>query len=299
MASPVRSNGTMSGRLAVPAAQRQRPRIAAAAHPLDLRRAPGFMALAQSGRECRRERVVAGRPGRAHLGHGRLIDANDASAAERPRGAEGIRVRAEVEGADERIALVERPCPVDVPGRRGPAAAAEVARAVEAKRARGQGVAAEIVDETAEAAAPGLEALGVEGERGLIGIDGEAFLFEDVAGVDLRHGHVPGDAVLGLLVHQRPGGGVQASIRRQQRVVEVDRHPPGQRQPVVAEHAQVADAEQVVGGAGPETAGQAVVVRLARQVQPPRPGLDRRVFGDDERHARPGRAELFAARHQQ
>jgi hypothetical protein len=85
----------------------------------------------------------------------------------------------------------------------------------------------------------------VEGVRGVVGADRHRPLLEQVARVGLALHDVPGDAVLGGALQDGPAGGVQTGVPGQQRVVEVDGHPLGQREDVVREHPQVGDAEQV------------------------------------------------------
>ncbi len=68
-----------------------------------------------------------------------------------------------------------------------------------------------------------LEAAGVQGERRVIRLDRECGLRDDVAGVDVVGHEMPGDAVLGLAVRDRPGCDVEACEARQRTVVEVDR----------------------------------------------------------------------------
>jgi hypothetical protein len=180
-------------------------------------------------------------------GHGeRARDDHGASAVEQLGAAQGVLVAAEGQPAHERLELGRRARPVEDGGGARPAAAREVAAALQVLRARPDTAVGQRIDESAEGLERVAEALGVQAQGGLVGLDAEADLGQDRPLVDTGRHLVPGDAVLRPAFDERPGRRVQPGRVRQRAVMEVDRAPLRQAQQRLRHQREVRDREQVL-----------------------------------------------------
>ncbi|CAB4577470.1 unannotated protein [freshwater metagenome] len=223
--------------------------------------------------------------------HGRAGRRDDRGRSER------VRVAAEVEGTHETVELGGRSAPVEAAQHRRPVVASVGgARRRQVLRGAAHGAGDELVDQLGEGVDRRLEVAGVDRQRGLGRGDVEQPLLEHVALVDTAGDLVPRDAVGGLAVEQCPGRRVQARVRGERPVVEVDRAPRGQRERLVREDREVGDREQVVDGGVPERLDPAVRRRVVqRQPESARPVGHPRPARHHCDHLVPPRAEQLAA----
>ena len=152
----------------------------------------------------------------------------------------GVAQRQRSDGAGDRLGVVVR---VDEGDRSfEPAEGAALTRPLGSGDER---AGDERVDDRPEARDRRLVAACVQRERGVVVMDGEPLLGDDLARVDVCRHEVPGDAVLGRSVEQCPARDVEPGVLRQRTVVEVDREARPIDQ-VLGQDAQVRDAEQDV-----------------------------------------------------
>ncbi|MFO1077880.1 MAG: hypothetical protein U1E73_09165 [Planctomycetota bacterium] len=168
-----------------------------------------------------------------------------------------VLVAAVVECPHEPRDLGRRPLEVEHRQRRRPRRAREHGALREVLRHGLQRARREAVDERAERLLAGQEAARVERDRRRVGVEREALLQQDAAGVGLALDHVPRDRVLALAAVDRPARRVEPRVARQRTVVEVDCEPPRQRQHRRRQHRQPGDREQQV---------ERLALQLRRQV---------------------------------
>jgi hypothetical protein len=98
---------------------------------------------------------------------------------------------------------------------------------------------------------PLVNAAADQGDDALPAPDREMGLREDRAGVEAALDHVPGDPVRLLAPEDRPGAGMDAAIAGQRAVVEIDRAALRYRQAILAEDAEIVDADDIGRPCGP------------------------------------------------
>ena len=176
-----------------------------------------------------------------------------------------VRIGPVVKAPDQRDKLGRGPGEIQPPRRRGPPGAFEQGAARQVLRGAGR-VGFQQPQQLGETALPRLPRLGVQGQGGILGLDGEVALDQHPALVDPALDAVPGDPVPRLARDPGPGGRVQPRIGGKRAVMEVDRALARQLQHGVGHQVQVGDAQHPIDRVARQSPDQRPVPQRGRRV---------------------------------
>ncbi len=206
-----------------------------------------------------------------------------------------VPVRAVVERTHQGHDLVRGAAQVDAGAAGRPVQAGVVTALAQVLLAALGAGAVQVVQQVAEAVDGGLVAACVQRQRGFAVGHVEQALLHDVAFVNAAFDHVPGDAVLLLLLQDGPHRCVQAGMARQRTVVEVDGAALGLVQHRLRNDRQVGDAEQPVEAQAVEAFGEVGTGLLHAQALAQGPGADVGLARDHGGNPVAGPQKLFRA----
>src|SRR5436853_5122807 len=155
-------------------------------------------------------------------------------------------MRPEIQSADQRGNLLRRTIPSNqAPGCRSLVTREEGSLAKILSGSPG-GASRKLIHEFRKRLDGGLITFRVEGEGSLVRFDLDASLLENIAGIHLLTGDVPGHAVRPFLVQQCPGRGMGSGVSRQGSIMVVNRLLARQCQNLVIQNVLVNDAKQII-----------------------------------------------------